>query len=95
MGLIQIGASILTALLIGALTRGAQSLRNYLLLALSVLAVYWFQPLLPLRSFDFWLPSLSLAFVILDLAAYVSTWRVADTSKHDRFFDHHRIGHFH
>ena len=63
MGLIQIGASILTALLIGALTRGA--LRTYLLLAASVLAVYWFQPALPLRSFDFWLPSLSLALTLL------------------------------
>lgn len=65
MGLIQIGASILIALLIGTLTRGARSMRTYLLLAFSVLAVYWFQPLLPLRSFDFWLPSLSLALVIL------------------------------
>jgi alginate O-acetyltransferase complex protein AlgI len=63
MGLAQIGASVLAALLVGALTRGAA--RTYLLLALSVLAVYWFQPLLPLRSFDFWLPSLSLALVIL------------------------------
>ena len=63
MGLLQIGVSILAALLVGALTRGAA--RTYLLLALSVLAVYWFQPLLPLRSFDFWLPSLSLALVIL------------------------------
>jgi alginate O-acetyltransferase complex protein AlgI len=77
MGLIQIGASILTALLIGSLTRGAQSLRNYLLLAFSVLAVYWFQPLLPLRSFDFWLPSLSLAFVILTwlLTSQPGAWR--------------------
>jgi len=65
MGLIQIGASILTSLLLGGLTRGARNLRIYFLLALSILAVYWFQPLLPLRSFDFWLPSLSLAFVIL------------------------------
>lgn len=63
MGLIQIGASILIALLIGALTRGA--LRTYLLLGSSVLAVYWFQPVIPLRSFDFWLPSLSLALTIL------------------------------
>jgi D-alanyl-lipoteichoic acid acyltransferase DltB (MBOAT superfamily) len=63
MGLIQIGASILTALLVGALARGTW--RTYALLALSVLAVYWFQPVVPLRSFDFWLPSLSLAFVIL------------------------------
>src|SRR5258706_13194362 len=63
MGLIQIDASILAALLVGALTRGAA--RIYSLLALSVLAVYWFQPAVPLRSFDFWLPYLSLTFVIL------------------------------
>jgi D-alanyl-lipoteichoic acid acyltransferase DltB (MBOAT superfamily) len=65
MGLIQIGASILIALLIGALSRSARTLRVYLLLAFSVLAVYWFQPALPLRSFDFWLPSLSLALTVL------------------------------
>src|SRR6185503_3375376 len=47
------------------LTRTRGAARTYMLLALSVLAVYWFQPLLPLRSFDFWLPSLSLALVIL------------------------------
>jgi D-alanyl-lipoteichoic acid acyltransferase DltB (MBOAT superfamily) len=76
MGFIQIGASILTALLIGALTRGARTLRMYLLLAFSVLAVYWFQPALPIRSFDFWLPSLSLALTVL-------TWLVTSpTSAH-------------
>jgi alginate O-acetyltransferase complex protein AlgI len=77
MALIQIGASILISLLIGLLTRGMQSLRTYLLLAFSVLAVYWFQPLLPLRSFDFWLPSLSLAFVILTwlTVAQQNAWR--------------------
>jgi D-alanyl-lipoteichoic acid acyltransferase DltB (MBOAT superfamily) len=63
MGLTQILASILTALLVGALTRSTT--RVYFLLAASVLAVYWFQPVVPLRSFDFWLPSLSLALVIL------------------------------
>ena len=63
MGLTQIAASVLTSLLVGALTRGLA--RTYSLLALSVLAVYWFQPVVPLRSFDFWLPSLSLALVIL------------------------------
>jgi alginate O-acetyltransferase complex protein AlgI len=63
MGLTQIAASVLTSVLVGALTRGAA--RTYSLLALSVLAVYWFQPVVPLRSFDFWLPSLSLAFVVL------------------------------
>ena len=54
MGLTQIAASILTSILVGALTRGAW--RTYSLLALSALAVYWFQPVVPLRSFDFWLP---------------------------------------
>jgi len=66
MGLAQIGASILTSLLVGALTRGVRSTRRTnLLLALSVLGIYWFQPVIPIRSFDFWLPSLSLALVIL------------------------------
>jgi len=63
MGLTQIGASLLTALLVGVLTRGTW--RIYSLLALSVLAVYWFQPAVPIRSFDFWIPSLSLVLVIL------------------------------
>ena len=76
MGLLQTGASILTALLIGALTRN--SWRNYLLLTCSVLAVYWFQPLLPLRSFDFWLPSLSLALIILTwlITSQPGAWRL-------------------
>ena len=76
MGLLQVGASILTSLLIGALTSAArrkaavwtrfvQAARTYLLLTFSILAVYWFQPLVPLRSFDFWLPSLTLALVVL------------------------------
>jgi D-alanyl-lipoteichoic acid acyltransferase DltB (MBOAT superfamily) len=65
MGLLQVGASILTSLLIGAMTRFAQAARVYLLLAVSILAVYWFQPLVPLRSFDFWLPSLTLALVVI------------------------------
>lgn len=75
MGLIQIGASVLTALLVGALTRGTW--RTYSLIALSVLAVYWFQPVAPLRSFDFWLPSLSLAFVLLAwfITSQPSTWK--------------------
>jgi alginate O-acetyltransferase complex protein AlgI len=76
MGLIQIGASILTALLVGALTRG--TLRTYLLLASSVLAVYWFQPALPLRSFDFWLPSLSLTLTVLTwlITSQPGAWRL-------------------
>lgn len=75
MGLLEIGVSVLAALLVGLLTRGTR--RTYLLLALSVLAVYWFQPVLPLRSFDFWLPSLSLALVILVwfITSQTESWR--------------------
>jgi D-alanyl-lipoteichoic acid acyltransferase DltB (MBOAT superfamily) len=79
MGLLQIGVSILAALLVGILARGPRSgLRTYLLLALSVLAVYWFQTALPLRSFDFWLPSVSLTLVVLTwfITSQPSTWRV-------------------
>src|ERR687892_614889 len=74
MGLLQIGASILAALLVGLLTRDARDTwRTYLLLVLSVLAIYWFQPTVPLRSFDFWLPSISLALVVL-------TWFITSKS---------------
>src|SRR5687767_4186933 len=77
MGLLQIGVSVLAALLVGVLTRTRDTLRTYLLLALSVLAVYWFQPVLPLRSFDFWLPTLSLALVILVwfITSETESWR--------------------
>ncbi len=71
MGLTQIAASILTSILVVALTRGPR--RTYSLLALSLLAIYWFQPVLPFRYFDFWLPSLSITLVIL-------TWLVTSTS---------------
>jgi D-alanyl-lipoteichoic acid acyltransferase DltB (MBOAT superfamily) len=75
MGLLEIGVSVLAALLVGVLVRG--TLRTYLLLALSVLAVYWFQPVIPIRSFDFWLPSLSLALVILVwlIVSQTESWR--------------------
>ncbi len=63
MGLTQIAVSILAALLVGALTR--TTARVFFLLALSVLGIYWFQPAIPLRSFDFWIPSISIALVLL------------------------------
>jgi D-alanyl-lipoteichoic acid acyltransferase DltB (MBOAT superfamily) len=80
MGLLQIGASGLAALLVGLLARGLRSRRStwrmYPLLALSILAVYWFQPIVPIRSFDFWLPSISLAFVVLtwSITSQLKTW---------------------
>ena len=83
MGLTQIGASIAAALLVGALlkrhrddvTRGTW--RTYLLLALSLIAVYWFQPAIPLRSFDFWFASLSITMMVLTwfLTAQTGAWR--------------------
>src|SRR5215211_598634 len=75
MGVAEITASIAAAALVGALARGAW--RTYLLLVLSVLAVYWFQPFVRLRSFDFWLPSLTLALVVLVwfLISEVGDWR--------------------
>lgn len=63
MVLIEIAASFAAALLVGVLARGAW--RTISMFLLSILAVYWFQPAIPLRSFDFWLPSLTLAFVVL------------------------------
>ena len=75
MGLTQILASIFAALLVGMLTRG--STRLFSLLALSVLAAYWFQPAVPFRSFDFWIPSLSITLVVLTwfLISQPGAWR--------------------
>jgi D-alanyl-lipoteichoic acid acyltransferase DltB (MBOAT superfamily) len=63
MGLTQIFASILTALLVGVWTRGTTHV--FSLLVLSLLAVFWFQPAIPLRSFDFWIPTLSIFLVVV------------------------------
>ena len=75
MGLVEIAVSFAAALLVGALARGAW--RTMLLLILSTLVVYWFQPVVPLRSFDFWLPSITLALVILTwfITSKPDTWR--------------------
>jgi alginate O-acetyltransferase complex protein AlgI len=75
MGLIEIGISVAAALLVGALARGPW--RTTLLLLLSVVAVYWLQPVVPIRFFDFWLPSLTLSFVILTwlITSQADAWR--------------------
>ncbi len=39
--------------------------RGWLLLVVSVLAVYWLQPLTPLRYFDFWFPTATLGLTVL------------------------------
>ena len=75
MGLFEIAVSFAAALLVGALARGAW--RTFSLLILSVFAVYWMQPVVPLRSFDFWLPSLTLALLILTwfITSNPESWR--------------------
>lgn len=75
MGLTQIFASILTALLVGVWTRGTSRVLS--LLALSILAVFWFQPAVPLRSFDFWIPSLSILLLVLVwfITSNVGAWK--------------------
>src|SRR5437773_5796142 len=75
MGLVEIAVSFAAAILIGALTRGTW--RTNLLLILSVLAVYWFQPTVRLRSFDFWFPSLTLALVtfVWFITSESNAWR--------------------
>ena len=54
------------ALLLAALshTRWFARARNWILMAASVLAVYWLQPALPIRGLDFWLPSLTLMIAV-------------------------------
>jgi alginate O-acetyltransferase complex protein AlgI len=76
MGLVEIGASFAAAFFVGVLTRGVW--RTYLLLTLSVFAVYWFQPAIPIRSFDFWLPSLTLVLVLLTwfVTSQPGAWRL-------------------
>ena len=75
MGLPQIAASFAAAIVVGVLGRGAW--RTYLLLALSVFAVYWFQPAIPIRSIDFWLPSFTLVLIVLtwSISAAPEAWR--------------------
>jgi D-alanyl-lipoteichoic acid acyltransferase DltB (MBOAT superfamily) len=75
MGLFEITVSFGAALLVGALARGVW--RTFSLLVLSVLAVYWFQPVVPLRSFDFWLPSLTLGLLLLTwfITSEPEAWR--------------------
>ncbi|MCC7361773.1 MAG: MBOAT family protein [Anaerolineales bacterium] len=67
MTLLQLGVFALLALLGGALV--PPRARGWLLLAASVLALYWLQPLTPLRSFDFWFPTATLALTVFVWAA--------------------------
>jgi hypothetical protein len=48
---------------------GRARARPWLLLASSILAIYWMQPSTPIRNLDFWLPTASLALSGLVWAA--------------------------
>jgi D-alanyl-lipoteichoic acid acyltransferase DltB (MBOAT superfamily) len=63
MTLILILISIVVAVLLGLLMQ--KRWRTQLLLGISALAVYAFQPVLPVRGLDFWLPFATLAFTTL------------------------------
>ncbi len=63
MSLIYVFAFSLAGLLIG--WSRPRKYTTGILLALSVLSVYWLQPLTPLRYLDFWLPTASIALTIL------------------------------
>jgi D-alanyl-lipoteichoic acid acyltransferase DltB (MBOAT superfamily) len=70
--------SMAAALLAGWLARGRS--RTLVLLALSALAVYAFQPALPVRTLDFWLPTVTLTLVAASWALAAApeqrSWRL-------------------
>jgi len=61
-------ALIVRALAVLNLPRAA-AVRRWALLVISVLAVFWMQPALPVRGLDFWLPFATLALAVLGWAA--------------------------
>jgi len=63
MSLLDILILIASALLVRIAFPG--KLRKWALLVVSVLAIYWLQPVLPIRNLDFWLPTASLGLVFL------------------------------
>jgi len=74
----------LTSILIlsgGALALAVlQRARGWLLLAASVLVLYWLQPATPIRQLDFWLPTTSLALTVWVWAAtQKESWKSWET----------------
>lgn len=69
--------SILVATILGFIRN--RELRTYLLLGTSAVAVYAFQPTLPIRSLDFYLPTLTLTLAvfgwIITAPNEIRTWR--------------------
>lgn len=63
MNLVTILILCTACLLIGILARSRW--RTWLLMIGSILAIYWMQPAVPIRHFDFWFPTASLGLAIL------------------------------
>ncbi len=63
MSLTNILILILTALLIRIAFPG--KLRKWALLVISIVAIYWLQPTLPIRNMDFWFPTATLGLAFL------------------------------
>jgi D-alanyl-lipoteichoic acid acyltransferase DltB (MBOAT superfamily) len=63
---------------VGFLARGRW--RNWTLLIISVLAIYWLQPSTSIRHLDFWFPTVSIALAIIVWAATLTTEE--DSSAH-------------
>ncbi len=68
MGLIQVLALSLIALLLGQVSR--QKWFTGVALIASILSIYWLQPSTPVRNLDFWLPTAS---VVITVAVWTST----------------------
>ena len=66
MGLTQVLIFAGVAFLLRLFGRGVR--RGWLLLVVSALAIYWLQPGMPIRYLDFWLPTTTLALVVLSWA---------------------------
>jgi alginate O-acetyltransferase complex protein AlgI len=63
MSLIQTLLLVAVALLIRLVFPGKN--RSWVILAVSIVAIYWLQPALPIRQLDFWFPTTTLGFVFL------------------------------
>ena len=76
MSLLQIGIFCAVALLIRAFSLFKQdwaiSIRQWSLLAASLIAIYWLQPANSVRYMDFWLPTVIIGIVVVQWAALMS-----------------------
>jgi alginate O-acetyltransferase complex protein AlgI len=72
--LLHILAFCAAAILLGLLAGNQQ--RHWLILALSVVAIYWMQPITPIRQLDFWLPTATILLTLL-------TWVILQAGRED------------